>query len=130
LQEDSTGLRFENDVPDVSYARDAQMSMQRGDLTQCSFGFTVSPKGDTYRKDPEIENGYIREIRSVAKLFDVSIVTYPAYLDTSCAVRSIISNMKAEEEAVIKAVKEQEEAERQRTLSLKRKRLELAQLLA
>lgn len=130
LLEDSIGLRFENDVPDTSIARDVQISMQRGDMTQCSFGFRVSKNGDVYRKDPDVPNGYIREIRNVEKLFDVSVVTYPAYLDTNCdiAVRSIISNMKAEEEAAVQAVKEREEAERRQKLYIKKKQLELAEL--
>jgi hypothetical protein len=130
LMEDSVGLRFENDPPDTNFARDIQVSMGRGDISQCSFGFRVAKGGDTYRKDPETPNGYIREIRSVAKLFDVSVVTYPAYLDTNCdvAVRSIISNMKAEEEAVAKAAKALEQEETERQSYLKRKRLELAEL--
>lgn len=130
LMEDGVGLRFENDPPDVSYARDIQVSMTRGDISQCSFGFRVAKGGDTYLKDPDTPNGYIREIRCVDKLFDVSVVTYPAYLDTDCtvAVRSIISNIKHDEEAAVKAVKEQEEAERRRVSHVKRKRLELAEL--
>jgi HK97 family phage prohead protease len=128
MKEDEIGLFFENDPPETSYSKDIQVSMQRGDISQCSFGFNVAPGGDDYRKDPEIPNGYIRSIRSIGKMFDVSVVTYPAYVDTSCAVRSIVSQLRAEEEAAINAVKEHEEAERRQSLYIKRKQLELASL--
>ena len=128
LKEDEIGLYFENDPPETSYSKDLQISLQRGDVNQCSFGFNVSPGGDEYKKDPEIANGYIRSIRLISKLYDASPVTYPAYLDTECAVRSIISNLKAEEEAVAKAAKEVEEAERRQQLYIKRKQLELASI--
>ena len=130
MKEDETGLFFENDPPETSYSKDIQVSMQRGDISQCSFSFKVALGGDEYRKDPDVPNGYIRSIRKIDQMFDVSVVTYPVYLDTNCdiAVRSIITNMKVEEESVKAAVKEQEEAERRQALYIKRKRLELAEI--
>jgi HK97 family phage prohead protease len=128
LKEDDVGLYFENDPPETSYSKDLQISINRGDVNQCSFGFNVAEGGDDYRKDPDIQNGYIRSIRSISKLYDASPVTYPAYLDTDCAVRSIVSNLKAEEAAVKAAIEEEKEAERRHQLYIKRKRLELAEL--
>jgi len=130
MKEDETGLFFENDPPETSYSKDIQVSMQRGDISQCSFGFKVASGGDECRKDPDVPNGYIRSIRKIDQMFDVSVVTYPAYLDTNCdiAVRSIITNMKVEEESVKAAVKEQEEAERRHKVYIMRKRMELAGL--
>ena len=130
MKEDETGLFFENDPPETSYSKDIQVSMQRGDISQCSFGFKVASGGDEYRKDPDVPNGYIRSIRKIDQMFDVSVVTYPVYLDTNCdiAVRSIITNMKVEEESVKAAVKEQEEAERRHKVYIMRKRMELAGL--
>jgi phage head maturation protease len=59
------------------------VSMERGDITQMSFGFIA-------RKQQWDETGTmpLRTIQE-ADLFDVSIVTYPAYPDTSVAVRSL-----------------------------------------
>ena len=129
MKEDDIGLFFENDPPETSYSKDVQISMQRGDISQGSFAFKVASGGDDYTKDPNTPNGYIRSIRSIERMFDVSVVTYPAYIDTNCnvAVRSIISNMKAEEEAVLQAVKEKEDAERRQSLYIKRKRMQLAE---
>lgn len=80
LEEDDKGLKFSCDLPDTSYARDLMESIRRGDVSQCSFGFIV-------RKQTWIENKGeepIRELNDV-DLFDVSVVTYPAYADTSVA---------------------------------------------
>lgn len=82
LSEDERGLRVEVDYADTSYARDLAVSMKRGDITQMSFGFRM--KKDEWRK----EDGHdVRELIDV-DLSDVSFVTYPAYPDTSAALRS------------------------------------------
>src|SRR5947209_3411151 len=39
LSSDSTGLAFECDLPDTSYARDLYTSVKRGDMRSCSFAF-------------------------------------------------------------------------------------------
>lgn len=87
LSESESGLEFEVDPPDTTYARDLMESMKRGDITQCSFGFTVDSGGDTWKRD---ESGaWMRTIHVVSRLYDVSPVTYPAYPDTACAMRSL-----------------------------------------
>jgi len=128
LVEDEIGLRFENDPPKTSYSTDIQDSMTRGDVNQCSFGFNVAEGGDSYVKDPNVAGGYIRSINNVEKLFDVSPVTYPAYDDTNCAVRSIVGKLQDEEEKVAKAIKQEEEDEIQRNNNFKRRQLELAEI--
>jgi uncharacterized protein len=87
LSETDQGLEFECDAPDTSYARDLMESMKRGDISQCSFGFTVDTGGDTWQKDAAGQ--WTRTINVVSRLYDVSPVTYPAYPETSCAMRSL-----------------------------------------
>lgn len=89
LSEDDTGLHYEIDMPNTSAARDLVESMRRGDISQSSFGFnTVDDEwGFTEQDFP------LRTLREV-KLFDVSPVTYPAYLDTeSSVVRSAVRRL-------------------------------------
>src|SRR4051812_30168504 len=51
-QEDSTGLHYEVTAdPRQSYVRDLQIAMERGDVTQSSFGFAVPPEGDSWSLD-------------------------------------------------------------------------------
>lgn len=87
LAETDEGLSFEVDMPDTQCARDLMTSMKRGDINQCSFGFNVDDGGDTWQKDAAAQ--WTRTIHVVSRLYDVSAVTYPAYQETSCAMRSL-----------------------------------------
>lgn len=67
-------------------------SIKRGDIDQCSFGFTVNTGGDDFSDDGDVDESgrslKLRTLRSV-ELLDCSPVTYPAYPDgTSVAARS------------------------------------------
>lgn len=76
MTEDARGLRCEIDVPDTQYARDLMVSMDRRDITQMSFGFeAIVETWDDSGETP------LRTLVEVG-LFDVSVVTYPAYEDT------------------------------------------------
>ncbi|MFF1776946.1 HK97 family phage prohead protease [Streptomyces virginiae] len=94
LSEDSSGLHYEVDMPDTTYARDLATAMERGDVSQSSFGFKVAgPDGDSWAED---EDGFpLRTLQSVA-LFDVSPVTYPAYSDSTSGVGSRALELLAE----------------------------------
>jgi HK97 family phage prohead protease len=86
LSEDETGLRVEVSLPDTRYADDLWTLVQRGDISQMSFGFTVGASGQTWRKQAGTP---IRRITKVNRLLDVSAVTYPAYQQTSIQARDI-----------------------------------------
>lgn len=83
LKEDDTGLHTVILPPDTSYARDLMVSMERGDITQMSFGFFV-------RKEEWDDTGEIplRTLLEV-ELFDVSPVTFPAYPTTDVGLRCL-----------------------------------------
>ena len=87
ISETERGLEFECNLPDTSYARDLKSSMDRGDIDQCSFGFSVPEGGDSWQKDASGQ--WERTINTVSRLYDVTIATYPAYPETSCALRSL-----------------------------------------
>ncbi len=80
LKEDGKGLFMSVDLPDTQYARDLKVSVNRGDITQQSFGFTV--KKDAWEEDRE-KKEVTRTIVEVDELFDVSPVTFPAYSETT-----------------------------------------------
>src|SRR5262245_55045724 len=83
LRETARGLLATIDPPNTSRARDLVESMRRGDVDQMSFGFrTVTD--DWHTEDGEA----VRELIDV-DLFDVSVVTFPAYPATDVAVRSL-----------------------------------------
>lgn len=85
LEEDEIGLRVVITPPDTSWANDLIKNLRRGDISQMSIGFIVLE--DTWGTQDGID---IREIKKV-QLFDVSIVTYPAYTQTDVGVRAMES---------------------------------------
>ena len=83
LSTDSVGLRVEITPPDTTVGRDTVESVRRGDLDSMSFGFVV--RDDNWR---EVEGRALREIRDL-DLHEVSLVSFPAYEETSVAVRRL-----------------------------------------
>ena len=82
IKEDDRGLAVRITPPDTTAGVDVLKSIRRGDIDQMSFAFqTVT---DQWHTEDEEE---IRELVEV-RLFDVSVVTFPAYPDTSVSVRS------------------------------------------
>jgi Escherichia/Staphylococcus phage prohead protease len=88
LEEDDQGLYFDCDPPDTQVGRDVRTLIQRGDISGCSFGFTVGKDTVTETNDGQ-KTIRRREINEIRDLFDVSTVTYPAYEGTDVAARSI-----------------------------------------
>lgn len=85
VKEDDHGLRYEATPPDTQWARDLMVSVERGDVSQSSFGFQVIREEWT-----KPENRAELPLRTIleARLFDVAPVTYPAYEETSAEARS------------------------------------------
>jgi len=81
MAEDSEGLKVDILPPDTVAGRDTVTLVERGDVSQMSFGFIT-------RKDEWDYENMIRTLIDV-DLFDVSVVTFPAYPDTSVAKRSV-----------------------------------------
>lgn len=87
LGEDIRGLAIEIDLPDTQTILDLVAApIERGDVSQMSFGFSVRPGGQDWAKDDE--GRVVRTLKKV-RLFDVSPVTFPAYRQTDIAVREM-----------------------------------------
>ena len=85
LKETVKGLLVRIHPPDTTWARDLTESIKRGDVSQMSFGFIVE------KESWQVVGGEdIRTLEKV-KLFDVSPVTFPAYLETDVGVRSTLA---------------------------------------
>jgi phage head maturation protease len=63
-------------------------NLQSGILSECSFAFTVNPDGEAWSTLP---NGRMLRTLKNLKLWDVSVVTSPAYGGTSAAARNVIA---------------------------------------
>lgn len=91
LSEDDYGLKVEIDPPDTQDARDLIVKMQRGDIDQMSFAFTMEGGVQIWDESGDIP---LRVIEKVGELLDVSVVTYPAYPETEAAARSFAASRK------------------------------------
>lgn len=76
------GVAMEADMAPTSYARDLAISMQRGDVSQMSFSFSVEEEDWDVRPD----GIWMRTVQAI-RLYDYSIVTFPAYADTEASLR-------------------------------------------
>lgn len=99
LEEDEKGLKVRIVPPDTQWAKDLLVSIKRGDITQMSFGFTVILDRWSYE-----DNIDVRELLKV-KLYDVSPVTFPAYAQTECGVRSLVDVIRTHQSEVAKSKK-------------------------
>ena len=83
IGEDSTGLWFDGKMPNTGAARDLVELIDRGDVSEMSFGFR------TIKDDWEMMGGMpVRTLHAV-DLFDVSVVTFAAYPETDVATRGL-----------------------------------------
>ena len=83
LRVDDKGLYGEIKVnPNDQDAVNLYERVKRGDVDQCSFGFQI-----TEEEWEDAVDGYRSTITGI-KLFEVSVVTFPAYEDTSVSARS------------------------------------------
>ena len=80
---DNHGLRVTITPPETSVGMDVVELLKRGDLDAASFGFVVNR--DSW--DTDGDGVDVRTLHDV-ELREVSIVAFPAYPDTSMAVRS------------------------------------------
>ena len=95
------------DLPQTNAANDAIELIKRGDITGMSFAFEDdwedTENGVSLERTSEIEDGkevWIRHVKRIKALYDVSIVTHPAYEQTSIGTRE-------QSEAIDKAIEEQ-----------------------
>lgn len=93
------GLEMTAELPDTEEARTAYTAVKRGDLTGMSFAFTVPEGGDSY--DAKTNT---RTITKIAKVYEVSLVNFPAYPTASAEARSAraegLKKLEARNEAI------------------------------
>ena len=87
LQVDDIGLKFRAELVDTQTSKEVYTLAKQGLLTKCSFSFRTAKNGYKYsRFDDKNELG---EIVDIETLYDVAVVTYPAYDDTEVYARDI-----------------------------------------
>jgi HK97 family phage prohead protease len=97
------------DLPKTNAANDTLELIKRGDISGMSFAFIDdwedTENGVSYERTNEVEDGkevWIRHVKRIVELFDVSIVTHPAYEQTSVGTREASDGIERAIEAQIK----------------------------
>ncbi len=85
LEINETGVYQKSDIVDTTTGKDWFKLVEKGLIRKQSFAFTIADGGEEWIERNGKEH---RIIRSIDKLFDVSLVTYPAYSSTSAFARS------------------------------------------
>jgi len=106
LFEDDTGIRYEATPIDTHNFRETAKEVELGLLDGQSFGFTILSDewADMDKDTPR------RTITEIDMIFDVGPVTYPAYTDTTVALRSL-ADIKKDAETSAEALATKAQAE-------------------
>jgi HK97 family phage prohead protease len=88
IEVDEKGVYFEFELPNTQPGNDMYELVNRGDIGQTSFSFTIPPDGDEIIEE---STGTVQQIKKIGRLYDFSIVDFPAYEDTfvEAAKRSV-----------------------------------------
>jgi HK97 family phage prohead protease len=111
---DERGVKYSVVVPKTTIGQDAMENIKNGNLEGSSFQFSIPANGDYWDKT---FTPYQRTITKFSSVTEMGPVTYPAYPDTTAAMRSL--------EETEKQVEDKEETEKieleKRIAKLKRK---------
>ena len=98
---DQAGLTMTADLPETEEGKSVYTAVKRGDLSGMSFAFKVPEGGSTF--DAKTNT---RQITKIEKVYEFSIVPFPAYPQTSIEARAAIegtwAKLKAPERATAK----------------------------
>lgn len=97
LEIDEHGLHYSFDAPHTQFGDEVLEMVKRGDIAKCSFAFVCGE--DVWNKD-EKTGEYIRHVKKIKNLYDVSLVYHPAYEETEAIADTRgLDELKAQEEA-------------------------------
>ena len=101
------GIDCRCELPHTNNANDALELIKRGDIDGMSFAFEDdyedTENGVSYERTKDVEDGkevWLRHVKRITGLYDVAIVTHPAYKQTTVGMRE-------QSEAIDKAIEDQ-----------------------
>lgn len=90
LEVTADGLLYRFEAPRTSLGDELLENLRRGEIDSSSFAFTVDQE-EWVNVGSATEEKWLRKIKRVSQLYDVSPVYHPAYKATSCSTRSMES---------------------------------------
>ena len=120
VEPDGHGLNVEADLSGTAIGRELYEEIKGGYITKMSWGFTVDRDKDDWTSEqlPDGRTLEVRRIRSVKKIYDVSVVSLPANDATEISARSLT-------DGVIQRL----EAERLEALEIRKRKMLLEEWL-
>ena len=94
LSVDDIGLYFEFELPQTEKGNEIRSYLERDEITQCSFCFSLDVNDKESQKWSIRNNTQYREIYKIDKLYDIALVFQPAYEQTSVSLRKAIEEEK------------------------------------
>ena len=115
------GIDCRCDLPHTNNANDALELIKRGDIDGMSFAFEDdyedTEHGVSYERTNDTEDGkevWLRHVKRITGLYDVAIVTHPAYEQTSVGMREVSDRIDAAIDEQIKREAGQQETDEER----------------
>lgn len=87
LELDTHGLKYRFEAPNTTHGNDIIEMVQRGDISGSSFAFRSKPEFTEWKK--EASGLWLRTVKRIDYIRDVTMTADPAYAETEVSVRSI-----------------------------------------
>ena len=88
LSIDNYGVKYRFEAPNTQEGNDTLEQIKRGDLFGSSFAYTTDEKNNvSYEK--RADGKLYRIVKKIDRMYDVSVVTDPAYMGTTVNARSL-----------------------------------------
>lgn len=88
LSVDDYGVKYRFEAPNTQEGDNAIELIKRGDIFGSSFAYTTD-ESENVKYTKREDGSMLREVTKLDKMYDVSIVTDPAYFGTDVSVRSL-----------------------------------------
>ena len=88
LNRSAAGLEMVAELPDTEEAKAVYTAVKRGDLSGMSFAFKVPKGGERWNRETRT-----REILKIEKVYEISVVPFPAYPQASVEARSMVQEI-------------------------------------
>ena len=106
LQVRDDGLFQRANVIDTTQGRDVMKLVKSGLISKMSFAFTIARDGEIWEtREDGVEH---RLITKIDRLYDVSLVTFPAYQQTSAWARDVSDDLAEKHKALMERRAEQD----------------------
>lgn len=90
------GIWFKAELINTTVSRDVYELVKSGIINKCSFGFTIVKDGEKF---DDTTNTFI--VNKIDRLFELSLVNFPAYENTICYARSELEQLENDRQAFI-----------------------------